>query len=470
MVPPEVEVDNDDDAGNLIGNPNVNVILPPIEGDPNFPLLGNPNFDPNPYDTDEESVEDLGYNDDDIDFNIIADENTTTSSLLYTDRRNELLRQNARRRALETLAKKRQRKAAAAEAARNTKKPQMIPEFDNDKIIIDDEGEVTITEPENAQIDYNSVMPYYNEVIQLPGNNDSHMADVRTKNLVLKRKRPQDESVAVKKYIAGSDINARSVWDVALPIPKDEVVEIDEGDGEEEDIKPNINGDSLATVDINTMCKMPWVDFSIVLRENDAERREQAIMKLLQNNMPDNNDQCYIYHDQETNTFSAELDENAEEVQDIIEDIRVIDAKLNVEYLSVKERKRLKNEKKRLLKFLNDYYGIKTLSRVMANKRDPKEQKELENGVIEIENELNSAGDNWYHNYNKDIEESEINKESHQAADISHRITAAILRTDEQLAAETSAQKIRGLKKVKKYLLLYLKLVGMDELAESLDD
>ena len=61
------------------------------------------------------------------------------------------------------------------------------------------------------------------------------------------------------------------------------------------------------------MRKMPWVDFSIVLRENNAERRQQAIMELLQNNMPDNNDQYYIYHDQETNSFSVELDENAGE-------------------------------------------------------------------------------------------------------------------------------------------------------------
>ena len=46
------------------------------------------------------------------------------------------------------------------------------------------------------------------------------MTDVRTKNIVLKRKRPQDESVTVKKYIAGTDINARSIWDVELLIPK----------------------------------------------------------------------------------------------------------------------------------------------------------------------------------------------------------------------------------------------------------
>ena len=97
-------------------------------------------------------------------------------------------------------------------------------------------------------------------------------------------------------------------------------------------------------------------------------------------------------------------------------------------------------------------------------------QEELENEVIEIEKELNSAGDSWYHNYNAETEEFEINREPDQAADIAQRITAAILRTDAQLRVTTSEQKIRGLKKVKQSLLLYLKLVGMNELAESLDD
>ena len=127
-------------------------------------------------------------------------------------------------------------------------------------------------------------------------------------------------------------------------------------------------------------------------------------------------------------------------------------------------------KKKILLKFLNDYWGSKTLSRVMADKRKYEEQEELESEVIEIEKEPNSAGDSWYHNYNAETEEFEINREPDQAADIAQRITAAILRTDAQLRVTTSEQKIRGLKKVKQSLLLYLKLVGMNELAESLDD
>ena len=51
------------------------------------------------------------------------------------------------------------------------------------------------------------------------------------------------------------------------------------------------------------------------------KKREELIMTLLQNNMPDDNDRYYIYHDQETNTFSVELDEDAEEVRDLIEGI-----------------------------------------------------------------------------------------------------------------------------------------------------
>ena len=315
---PEINVEDVNDPGNLIGNPNVNIILPPLEGNLNFPPLGDPNWDPNPYlGSDEESVEDPCYNDDDIDFvvtPITADENTTTGSLLYNNRRNEIYRRNARRRALNILAKKRQRKAAASKKRYKNKKNKIIPEFDNNKIVIDEEGEVTIVEPDNVQINYdtNSVLPYYNEVIQLP-NNDTHMPDVRTKNLVLKRKHPE-EGMAVKKYISGTDITNRNIWNVSAPFVNDEVIEIESDSDVEEiiDVKPYINQSGLTTVDINTMKKMPWVDFNIILTENDAERREQVIMDLLQNNMPHDNDQYYIYHDQESNTFSVELDEDAD--------------------------------------------------------------------------------------------------------------------------------------------------------------
>ena len=352
LVPPEINADDVNDAGNLIGIPNVNVILPLLEGDPNFPPLGDPNWDPNAYlGSDEESVEDPGYNDDDTDFvvtPITANKNTATGSLLYNNRRNEMYRRNARRRALNILTKQQQRKATASKKRYKNNKNKIIREFDNDKIVIDEEGEVTIVEPDNAQINYdtNSVLPYYNEVIQLP-NNDTHMPDVRAKNLILKRKHPE-EGMAVKKYISGTDITNRNVWNVSAPIVNDEVIEIESDSDVEEiiDVKPYINQSGLATVDINTMKKMPWVDFNIILNENDAERREQVIMDLLQNNLPHDNDQYYIYHDQESNTFSVELDEDADEIRDLVERARVIDARLKIEYMTAKERKDLKKTEK----------------------------------------------------------------------------------------------------------------------------
>ena len=178
------------------------------------------------------------------------------------------------------------------------------------------------------------------------------MPDVRTKNLILKRKHPE-EGMAVKKYISGTDIANRNIWNVSAPFVNDEVIEIESDSDAEEiiDVKPYINQSGLATVDINTMKKMPWVDFNIALTENDAERHEQVIMDLLQNNMPHDNDQYYIYHDQESNTFSVELDEEADEIRDLVERARVIDARLKIEYMTAKERKDLKNRKKNCLNF-----------------------------------------------------------------------------------------------------------------------
>ena len=471
LVPPEVNVDDVNDPVNLIGNPNINVILPPIEG--NFPPLANPFLA-----SDNEEIEDLGYTDDDIDFVITpADQNITTGSLLYNKRRNEIYRKNAKRRALNILAKKRKIKnTVAKEKAKN----KIIPEFNNDNIIIDGEGEVQITNPENAQIDYDmdSVVPYYNEIIQLP-NQDTHMSDIRTKNLILKRKHPE-EGMLVKKYISGTDITNRNIWNVSAPINdiihvddyEDDTIEISDDSDIDEiiDVKPYINQSGLATVDIRTMKKMPWIDFNIILTENDPEKRKQVIMDLLQNNMPHDNDQYYIYHDQESNTFSVELDEDADEIRDLVERARVIDARLKIEYMTAKERKNLKTQKKKLLKFLEEYYGLKTLPRVMADKKTNQEIIDLEDDVIEVEKQLNSAGDNFFHIYNPETQEYEIRKDNPQASAIAQKITDAILRTDDRLRTATSGQQIRGLRKVRKSLILYLKLVGMAELAESLDE
>ena len=318
-------------------------------------------------------------------------------------------------------------------------------------------------------MEYKPLVPYYKEqVVQLPPE-DVHMIDPRTRNLVLKRKHPKDEGVSMKKYIEGTDISTRNVWDVQPALPfqteEDDVLAVaapdggdsgDGGGGEEWDIKPFAYQRRLATVDIHTMRKMPWVDFSVILREDDAEKREEAIMTLLQNNIPDDNNMYYIYHDQGTNTFSVEVDEDAEEVRDLIEGVYVIDAQLKHENYSARERKELKNERKTIIEILKNHYGDTTLSRVLSEKMTPEKRRELEEQIYTLQQDLNQDRDEWFYNYNEQTEEFELMREDDQSADISRRITAAIIRTNNRINSSTSRSEKRGLYKVNKALITYL--------------
>ena len=94
------------------------------------------------------------------------------------------------------------------------------------------------------------------------------------------------------------------------------------------------------------MRRIPWVDFSLILKETDTERREQVIMNILQQNLPESNDVYYIYHDQESTTFSIEVDETEDVGQELIEEIYVTDAQLKVRDLSARERKELKRKRR----------------------------------------------------------------------------------------------------------------------------
>ena len=174
-------------------------------------------------------------------------------------------------------------------------------------------------------MEYKSIVPYYNQVVELPP--EVEIQEPKTRNLVLKRKLPQDNAVNIRKFLTGTDVRTRDVWDAAAAAP--------DGGDESRDIKPAIRK-NLATVDVHTIRRLPWVDFSVILRETDAERREQVIMDILQQNLPESNDVYYIYHDQESNTFSIEVDETADVVQDLIEEIYVIDAQLQVRDLSAR--------------------------------------------------------------------------------------------------------------------------------------
>ena len=118
---------------------------------------------------------------------------------------------------------------------------------------------------------------------------------------------------------------------------------------------------------------------------------------------------------------------------------------------------------------MKDYYGMTTLPRVLADKNTSQDISGLEDEVIDFTQELNSKKDEWFPSYNPESGDFEVRKDNPQASDIARRISDAIIRTDRQLKNATSAQKIRGLKKVRSLLILYLKLVGMNELAEAFE-
>ena len=89
------------------------------------------------------------------------------------------------------------------------------------------------------------------------------------------------------------------------------------------------DGELRPTVDAATMRRLPLIDFDSIIDNSESSRRQQVIFDLLQNNLPDSADDIYyIYHDENTNTFSVEVDETSEEIQNFIGSIMLIDARL----------------------------------------------------------------------------------------------------------------------------------------------
>ena len=109
-----------------------------------------------------------------------------------------------------------------------------------------------------------------------------------------------------------------------------------------EEVRIKSEWSGVPTVDINTMKRMPWIDFNHILDNMDIDAREQVIFDILQNNMPDDNNRYYIYHDTSTNTFSlVEESPDAEEIDNLATQILIINAKPRVKDLTAKERSML---------------------------------------------------------------------------------------------------------------------------------
>ena len=75
----------------------------------------------------------------------------------------------------------------------------LVPlEFDSDKVIMTDDGDVILTEPDNMQVEEKQLIPLSNDSIMLPPEED--MSDIiSTKNILLKQKQPFLPVAQIKK-------------------------------------------------------------------------------------------------------------------------------------------------------------------------------------------------------------------------------------------------------------------------------
>ena len=69
--------------------------------------------------------------------------------------------------------------------------------------------------------------------------------------------------------------------------------------------------------EINTTTETPFININVPIDTTAREKRENAIMEKITNNLPDDNDKYYIEHDRETDTFTIEEDRDKDKKDDI---------------------------------------------------------------------------------------------------------------------------------------------------------
>ena len=172
----------------------------------------------------------------------------------------------------------------------------LVPlEFDSNKVIMTDDGDVILTEPDNMQVEERQLIPLSNDSIMLPPEED--MTDIiSTKNILLKRKQPDLPVAQIKKIKNETDISITNtikhpiirkmekekkatdrltrILSQGKPLEiriKDELLAIEdspslpalEAPPTLPALMPPNASRPLATVDAETMQRMPWVDFNI---------------------------------------------------------------------------------------------------------------------------------------------------------------------------------------------------------------
>ena len=293
------------------------------------------------------------------------------------------------------------------------------------------------------------------------------MEVVRTKNIVLKRKNPNNEIARVKKRKNETNITVRDVVPVQHPIyrrlQKNVNKNLKQAENSTKALVKIKTEDALPpSVDISTMERLPWVDFDTILDNTEYNRTAEVILDISQNNLPPSeNDICYIYH--ETNTYSIEVDEDSAEIQDFVESILVTDARLKVE-----ERKdQLKHLKKAKIKILRKKYGSKELADILENKLTKDEKRGAENEIIRIQEQLNQENDEYYYVFNDETEEFELRKE-HPGSQIIHKIVASILKLYKKYKESSSRSERKKISEIKNAFIQYLRRIGAFTLADSL--
>ena len=362
-------------------------------------------------------------------------------------------------------------------------------QLDTDKIIMKDDGDIVLTEPDNMQVSEGALVPISNNTLQLENNTD--MSEIATRNIVLKRKLPDVSVANIKKTKGDTEISIQhpifrkmqkqSNLDkkiakilsqgkpIDIEVANDNLLAIEDKPTLPMLLPSSSSSENIPTVDSETMRMMPWIDFDVILQNIDKNERERVILDLLQANMPNmGEDLYYIDHDPVTNVFSIKKDILADEITDFVESIRVIDAKLRLQTLTRQERNNLLRTRRLKISELRKTYKAHTLADVLDNRLSETEKQILEDEAVELLKELNKEEDLYYYRFNNDTQEIEIMLEEEPNLRINAIVFAALQLKKVIKDPATSNSRKKFLKNELKNLLDYLDSKGARLLAETL--
>ena len=196
------------------------------------------------------------------------------------------------------------------------------------------------------------------------------------------------------------------------------------------------------------------------------DAREQVIFDILQNNMSDDNDRYYIYHDTSTNTFSlVEESLDSEEIDNLATQILIINAKLRARDLTAKERSTSIKTRVLKIKELRKTFGEEELVSALSNNLSPDELSRLEDTVVSHMGDLNANGsDDHYYVFNNNTEEFEIRiGQDHM---LITQILYAILKLDDKINRQsTTTNDRRRMYNIRSKFIAHFKKIGATGLA-----